>query len=264
MAYSHGNSFIIKSSISGELPKNVIKLGDIKGDLHIHTTASDGRGKVEDIVRAAKKKGYKYIAITDHSKYVRIAGGMDEKRLLAYAKKIRKLDKDIKGIKILMGVEVDILESGKLDLEDYALKEMDIVVAAVHSHFSMDRRKQTDRILRAIDNKYVNILAHPSGRLITSRRGLQIDFEKVFLKAVENNIFLEINTHGERIDLNDINARRAKEIGAKFVINTDSHEIEQLDEIKYGVITARRAALRKKDVLNTYSFDKMIKALKKA
>ncbi len=251
----------IEAALKKSLPKKLIKASDIMGDLHIHSNATDGRSSIEENIIAAKKKGYEYCAITDHSKLIKISGGMNEKQLLKHVDNIRKIAKKIKGIKVLAGVEVDVLENGELDLEDYALKELDIVIAAVHSKFLLDKKKQTERVLKGIDNKYVNILAHPSGRLITKRRPLEIDFDKIFKKAVEVNCFLEINTHGDRIDLNDVNARRAKELGTKFCINTDAHEVSQLDLIKYGVITARRAWLEKQDVVNTYSYDKMVKAL---
>ncbi|MFH1665393.1 MAG: DNA polymerase/3'-5' exonuclease PolX [Candidatus Omnitrophota bacterium] len=253
----------IEAALKGLLPGRLLEIKDIIGDLHIHTSETDGSSALEDVVEAARKKGYKYIAITDHSKLIRIAHGMDEKRLLKHAEKIRKLDAKTKGIKVLAGVEVDILTDGSLDLEDRALKELDIVIAAVHSAFTLERDKQTARILKAMDNKYVNILAHPSGRLITSRTGLDMDLDRVFRKAAENNVFLEINTHGERIDLNDVNSRRAKELGVSFAINTDAHDITQLDLMMYGVITARRGWLEKKDVLNTLPLDKMLKALKR-
>ena len=253
----------IESALKKTLPEDLLCADDIKGDLHIHTTASDGRSDIKDIIKAAKDKGYKYIGITDHSKHVKVAGGMDETQLLRRVKEIRKIAGSIKGIKILAGVEVDILDKGKLDLEDYALKELDIVIAAVHSKFSLDKETQTTRMLKAMDNKYVNVLAHPSGRLITKRKAIELDFDKVFKKATENNVFMEINTHGDRADLNDINCIRAKELGCKFVINTDAHEAGQLDGMKYGVITARRGWLVKDDVLNTYSFSKMIKAMKR-
>jgi len=251
----------IEAAQMGRLPANLLTEKDILGDLHLHTKETDGNLSVKDIVLEAKRRGYKYIAITNHSKYVRIANGMDEKRLLAHVADIRKVSSRISGIKVLAGIEVDILEDGRLDLEDYALKELDIVIAAVHSHFALDEKKQTERMVKALDNKYVNILAHPSGRLITTRTPITMDFEKIFLLCAENNIFLEVNTHGERIDLNDLHCRMAKKVGAKFVINTDAHDIAQLDAMKYGVITARRAWLEKKDVLNTYQPGKVIKAL---
>ncbi|MFH1798090.1 MAG: DNA polymerase/3'-5' exonuclease PolX [Candidatus Omnitrophota bacterium] len=254
----------VEAAIAAKLPKNLLEAGHIQGDLHSHTNATDGHDSLEEMVRAAQAKGYKYIAITDHSKAVKIANGMDEEKLLMHAEKIRKFAKKIKGIEILAGVEVDILEKGKLDLEDYALKEMDIVIAAAHSHFGLDEEKQTARVLKAMDNKYVNILAHPSGRLITSRSSIQADFDKIFKHAAWRGICLEINTHGERIDLNAAHCRRAKELGAKFAINTDAHSASQLDLIVYGVVTARRGWVEKQDVINTYSFSKLVKMLRRS
>ncbi|MFC1644011.1 DNA polymerase/3'-5' exonuclease PolX [Candidatus Omnitrophota bacterium] len=253
----------IEAAQKGTLPKNLLDAKDIKGDLHTHTTATDGSASAEEMVAAAKKKGYKYLAITDHSKNVRVANGLDEKRLLKHVEKVRKIARKTKGMKVLVGIEVDILEGGKLDFKDSVLKELDIVIAAVHSRFSLEKEKQTSRILKAMDNKFVNVLAHPSGRLITTRSSIQVDFDRIFTKAAQNNVYLEINTHGERIDLNDAHCRRAKELGAKFVVSTDAHAVEQLDGIIYGIVTARRGWLEKKDVLNTYSLDKLIKALKR-
>lgn len=252
----------VELALRKDLPE-LVEMGDIKGDLHLHTTETDGRASVEEIIKASKKRGYKYIAITDHSKNVKVANGMDEKRLLEHAERIRKYASRIKGMDVLVGVEVDILEDGKLDLKDAVLKELDIVIISVHSKFTLEKDKQTRRMLKAMDNPYANVLAHPSGRLITTRSPIQMDFDAVFRKAAERGIFLEINTHGERIDLNDVNSRRAKELGAKFVINSDAHDLAQLDQLAYGVITARRGWLEKDDVLNTYPLAKMRKALKK-
>jgi DNA polymerase (family 10) len=253
----------IDLALKGEIPEDLIEPGDIIGDLHMHSNETDGAGSIEDMIKACKYRGYEYMAITDHSKHVKIANGMDAKRLLRHCERIREVSGGIKGIKVLAGVEVDILKDGQLDIEDDVLKELDIVIAAIHSNFALSAKKQTSRILRAMDNKYVNILAHPSGRLITTRKGIDFDRDTVFKKAAENKIALEINTHGERIDLNDVNSRRAKEFGATFSINTDSHAVNQLDLIKYGVITARRGGLLKSDVINTYTRDKLIKFLNK-
>ncbi len=253
----------VEAAMKGKLPKNLLQLKDIKGDLHLHTTATDGRATVEELIEAARKKGYQYIAITEHSKNVRVAHGLDERQLMRHVEKVRKTAKKTRGIKVLAGVEVDILAKGKLDIRDSVLKELDIVIASIHSNFSLNRERQTERILRAFDNKYVHALAHPSARLISSRSSIFADFEKIFEAAVERNIYLEVNTHGERIDLNDIHCRMAKEMGAKFVINTDAHEVAQLGEMKYGVITARRGWVEKNDVLNTFTYEKLVKALKR-
>ncbi|MEA3490060.1 MAG: DNA polymerase/3'-5' exonuclease PolX [Candidatus Omnitrophota bacterium] len=253
----------VEAAMEGKLPAGLLDIRHIKGDLHMHTSATDGRNSVEEMVEAAREKGYKYVAITEHSKNVRVANGMDERRLLKHVENIRKYAGKKRDIKVLAGIEVDILGDGKLDLKDPVLKELDIVIAAIHSRFSLEKDKQTERILRAMDNGYVNVLAHPSGRLITTRSPLQADFDRIFSRAAESNIYLEINTHGERIDLNDVHCRRAKELGAKFVVNTDAHEAGQLDEMIFGVVTARRGWVEKKDVLNTYGYEKMIKALKR-
>ena len=229
----------------------------------MHSDETDGADPVEKMIRACKERGYSYMAITDHSEYVRIANGMDEYRLLKHCEEIRRISSKIKGIDILVGVEVDILKDGSLDFSDNVLKELDIVIASIHSNFTYERERQTKRILKALDNKYVNILAHPSGRLITTRKGLDFDLDAVFKKAYENKIALEINTHGERIDLNDVNSRRAKEFGAKLAINTDAHAVKQLELLKYGVTTARRAGLVKNDVINTYTYSKLMRFLAK-
>lgn len=252
----------VELALKKALPE-LVGIKDIKGDVHLHTTESDGRSTIEEMIAAAKKKGYKYIAITDHSQNVKVANGMDEKRLLAHMERIRKIASGIRGIEVLAGIEVDILETGKLDIKDYALKELDIVIASIHSKFTLEKDKQTARMLRAMDNPYVNVMGHPSGRLITTRSPIQVDFDAVFKKAAQNGIFLEINTHGDRIDLNDVNARRAKELGAKFVINSDAHDVGQMDQLVYGVITARRAWLAKDDVVNTYSLEKFKKAMER-
>ena len=253
----------VEAAMEGHLPKKLLDIKDIKGDLHMHTDATDGNNSIEEMAAYAKKKGYEYIGITEHSKLVRVANGLDEKKLLKQVEKIKRANKKVKGIKILSGVEVDILPDGKLDIKDYVLKELDIVIAAIHTRFSMPRKDQTERILRAMDNKYVNALAHPSGRLITTRTPIQVDFDKIFKKAAASNIYLEVNTHGERMDLNDVHCKRAKEIGAKFLISSDAHSLEQLDKLIFGVITARRGWVEKKDVLNTLPLEKIKKALKR-
>jgi DNA polymerase (family X) len=254
----------IEAAIKGELPAGLVDISDIKGDLHLHTTRTDGKMSIEEVIDSAVEKGYRYIAVTDHSKLVRIANGMDGKQLLKHVDNIREIARKHRNMHVLAGVEVDILKNGELDIENSVLRELDIVIAAVHSNFLADRKIQTQRLLRALDNKYVNVLAHPSGRLITKRDPLDLDTDKVFLRAAENNVALEINTHGERVDLNDVNCMRARELGARFAINTDSHERGQMEGMKLGVATAKRAWLEKKDVVNTYSFDKLMKALKRS
>ncbi len=253
----------IEAAMADKLPKSLIELKHIKGDLHVHTTATDGHNTIEEMARAAKSMGYAYLGITDHSKAVRIANGMDEKRLLKHMEMIRKVDGRIKGIKLLAGIEVDILRDGKLDLKDAVLKELDIVIAAIHSHFALDRETQTARVLKGMENKHVNVLAHPSGRLIARRSPIELDFDRVFTLARNANIYLEVNTHGKRIDLNDVHCRRARGIGAKLAINTDSHDTDSLDQMIYGVTAARRGWVEKNDVLNTRPLGPLLKALKR-
>lgn len=253
----------VEAALKGEIPRDLVQFEDIKGDLHLHTVDTDGKMGLDELIEAAMEKGYHYMAVTNHSKLVRIANGMDEKRLLEHVGHVRKTAKRYGKIKVLAGVEVDILRDGTLDIEDYALRELDIVIAAVHSNFSADREIQSERLLRAMDNKYVNILAHPSGRLIRKRAALDFDRDRIFTRAAENNVMLEINTHGERVDLNDTACLRAKALGAKFVISTDAHEKRHMTGMKLGVATARRAWLTKKDIVNTYTFDKLVKSLKR-
>jgi DNA polymerase (family 10) len=252
----------IEAAKKDKLPK-VIKLSDIKGDLHMHTKKTDGAHSIRQMAEVAKERGYDYIAITEHSKSVRIAGGIDEKELAKHIKDIEKEDKKIKGIHILKGIEVDIKESGKLDLEDNILKELDIVIAAVHFKFNLNEEEMTERILKAFDNKHVNVLAHPTGRLIGKRSPYSLNFEKVFKEAKKRNIALELNSNSNRLDLNDVHCKLAKDIGAKIIINTDSHAMQQLHNIEYGVITARRGWLEKKDVFNTLNYETFIKKIKR-
>ncbi|MBF0493668.1 MAG: DNA polymerase/3'-5' exonuclease PolX [Candidatus Omnitrophica bacterium] len=253
----------IEAAKDSKLPRNLITLKHIKGDLHVHSTASDGRNSIEEMAERAKELGHEYLAFCDHSQLIKIAHGLDETRLLRHADNIRKISSRLKGITLLAGVEVDILKDGKLDIADSVLRELDVVVAAIHSNFSLEMEEQTARILKALDNKYVNILAHPTGRLITRRSPMEIDFERIFKHAQENKVHMEINTHGDRVDLNDILARRAKKSDLKFSIDSDSHGVESLETIRYGVTSARRAWLEKDDVINTYSLEDLRKLLRR-
>lgn len=244
-----------------KIPK-LMELKDIKGDLHMHTKATDGENTIEEMAKAAKNLGYEYILITDHTKSTRVAGGLNEKEMLAHLKKIRDANKRIKGIEILAGAEVDILPDGELDYSADLLEQLDIVLAAVHSNFKMPKDKMTSRVIKALSNKYVNILTHPTGRLIGERDPYEIDLEKVLQAAKKYNVAIEINAHPKRLDLSDIYCMRAKKLGVKIVIATDAHNTEQLALMKYGVITARRGWLEKKDVLNTLSLEKLLRWLK--
>jgi len=240
----------IEAAQKGKLP-NPIELKDIKGDLHMHTNESDGTQDLETVAQDAYKNGYKYIAITDHSKTSAIANGLDEKRLLKQFKEIDKLNKKFKDFKILKGSEVDILNTGKLDFSDEVLAQMDIFPASIHSGFTMTEAKMTDRIIKAMSNPYVKIIGHPTGRLINRRDPYKLDMDAIIEAAKEYKVALELNAQPLRLDLKDNYLRQAKKKGVKIVIGTDSHHTSQKVYMKYGIYMARRGWLEKKDVLNT-------------
>ncbi len=250
----------IEAAQKGKLPK-LIELDDIRGDLQMHSKWSDGGNTIEQMAEYAKKLGYEYIAITDHSKAVRVAGGMDEKEVLRQIKEIDKINKKLKGITVLKGIEVDILADGSLDLPDRVLKELDVVVAAVHSRFKMPEKEMTQRIISAFKNKYVNILSHPTGRIIGRREPYQVNMEEIIKAARDSGTYLEINAYPERLDINDIYCRRAKEKGILISIDTDAHVFSQLEYMKYGVAVARRGWLEKKDIINANPLAKLKKLL---
>ena len=236
----------------GALP-HLIELDDIRGDLQMHTKATDGANTIDEMARYAKGLGYEYIAITDHSKAVRVAGGLDDKELAAHIKAIRKANSELDGIEILSGVEVDILKDGRLDISDEVLSECDVVLAAVHSGFTMPRDEMTERIKRGIGNLLVNILAHPTGRIINEREPYEIDIEEIIREAKAQHVALELNSYPNRLDLKDVHCRAAKDAGVKISTNTDSHADLQLRNMRYGIATARRGWLEPDDVINTYS-----------
>jgi DNA polymerase (family 10) len=240
----------IDAARHGRLPE-LIGLDDLKGDLHCHTNASDGRHSLEAMAAAAAERGLEYISINDHSKHVTIANGLDERRLLAQIKAIDRLNEKLNDIVLLKSVELDILVDGKLDLPNRILKELDLTVCAVHYQFGLSQRKQTERILRAMDNSYVNILAHPTGRLINERAPYALDLEKILDGAKERGCFLEVNAQPDRLDLTDEACKLAKEIGVKLAISSDAHSTEQLDLLRLGVDQARRGWLSADDVINT-------------
>ncbi len=242
---------------------NLIDFKDIKGDIHCHSNWSDGKSTIEEMAHAALKMGYEYIAITDHSPASRIANGLDVKRLREKIKEIEKTRKKVKGIKILSGTEVDILSDGSLDYPDEILRNLDIVIAAVHSGFKMEKDAMTKRITSALKNPYVHIFAHPTGRLINEREPYNVDLEEVFRVAKQHGKAIEINASYMRLDLNDINSRRAKELGIPITINTDAHRTDHLQFMLYGIGTARRGWIEKKDVINTFSYSKLTSWLKK-
>ena len=252
----------IELSRKKNLPE-LIGIKDIKSDLHIHTEASDGSLKIDEIAEITKKMGYSYIAITDHSASLKVAGGLDEKRLFENIKKIDRINARQKGFSILKGAEVDILSDGSMDYGDNVLRELDFVIAAIHSGFKQTRDILTMRIIKAMENRYVNMVAHPTGRLIGSREGYEIDIQRILKTARDTNTAIEINAYPERLDLNDMNCRMAKEAGVMLGIGTDSHMRGQFGNMAFGVGVARRGWLNKKNVLNTYSLKEFLKRIKK-
>jgi DNA polymerase (family 10) len=246
----------VEAAINKTLP-DLIELRDIKGDLHIHSTWSDGGSSIEDIVIKARKIGYEYIAITDHSQGLKIAGGLDKHELGLKRKEIERLNNKYKDIKILFGTEVDIDSNGNLDYPDEVLKEMDIVIAAIHAGFKQPKEVLTKRIIKACQNRYVHIIAHLTGRLWGARDSYEVNLEEIFKVCKDTDIVLEINSFPQRLDLNDVVSRMARDAGVKLVINTDAHLSEQLDMMKFGCAVARRAWLEKKDIINTKSLSKL-------
>ena len=234
---------------------------DLQGDVHMHTNTTDGRCSIDEMAQAARRRGYKYMAITDHSKNLAMANGLDDKRALEHIRKIRACKVD--GIGILAGIEVDILADGELDLSDSVLEQMDVVIASVHSHFNQEPAKMTERLLRAIANPHVSILGHPTGRILLRRDAYDFDMDAVLKAAAKHKVAMELNSYPDRLDLSDRHLRMAKERGVKVVINTDSHHTSHLEKIKYGVLQARRAWLTREDVLNTLPAEKFAKAMKK-
>jgi DNA polymerase (family X) len=253
----------IEAAENGKLPK-LIEVGDIQGEVHMHTVATDGKNSIEEMAEAAVARGYKYIAITDHSKNLAFANGLDDKRAEAHIKKIRAVAERATGIAILAGIEVDILQDGELDLSDSVLAQMDVIIASVHSHFQQEPAKMTDRLLKALSNKYVTALGHPTGRLLLRRDAYDFDMSAVLRQAAKNKIAMELNAYPDRLDLCDRHLRMAKEHGVKVVINTDAHHTSHFDKLRYGISQARRAWLTKDDVINTLPLDKFKAAAKRA
>ena len=252
----------IEAAQQGKLPK-LITLKDIRGDVHVHTKETDGRHSLEQMVEAARQRGYQYIAITEHSKRLSMTHGFDAKRLAKRNDEIDRLNGKLKGFSILKSIEVDILEDGSLDLPDDILKELDLTVCSVHSKFNLPQKKQMERIIRAMDNPYFNILAHPSGRLINERQPYEVDMEGLIKAAKERGCIMEVNAHPDRLDLSDIHCRLAKDNGVKMVVSTDAHSVNDYDLMRFGVWQARRGWLEKEDVLNTRTADELKKLVKR-
>jgi len=252
----------IELARKGRLPK-LISRDDIRGDLHSHTSATDGRNSLREMAEAARERGYEYLAITDHSRHVTVAHGLNSKQLLEEIKQIDRLNAKLDGIEILKSCEVDILDDGSLDLPDSVLRELDLTVCAVHYNFNLAEHKQTERIIRAMDNPCFNILAHPTGRLINKREGYDIDLPAVMAAAKERGCFLEINAQPARLDLTDTYCKLARDLGLKTAISTDAHSIDQLDFMRFGIGQARRGWLGTGDVLNTCRLDELRKLLRR-
>jgi DNA polymerase (family 10) len=244
------------------LPK-LITQPDIQGDVHMHTVETDGRNTIEEMAEAAKARGYKYMAITDHSKNLAFANGLDDPRAVAHIARIREAGKQIEGITIFAGIEVDILADGDLDLSDDVLAQMDLVIASVHSVFNQDSAKMTERLLKAIENPNTSIIGHPTGRIQLRREAYAFDMTAILTAAAKHKVAMELNSYPDRLDLNDVHLRQAKQQGVKIVINTDSHHTSHMEKIRYGILQARRAWLAKDDVLNTLPAQKFAKAMKR-
>ncbi len=252
----------VAAAARGKLP-TLVEARDLRGDLHMHTTASDGADTLEAMANAARARGYRYIAITDHSQSLHITNGLSEERLLEQIRIIDRLNARLDGLRILKSAEVDILADGKLDYSDAVLKELDCTICSIHSRFGLNKEQQTERILRAMDNRYFTVLGHATGRLLLKRPGYQLDMERLFEHANAVGCFFEINSSPDRVDLSDVHARAAKECGLRIAINTDAHSVGELDFIAAGIDQARRAWLEPADVLNALPMQKLLKVFRR-
>jgi DNA polymerase (family 10) len=241
----------------------LITLDHIRGDLHSHTKDTDGKYSTEEMVVAAKAKGYEYLGISNNSQHLTVPKGLDKKRLAKQIKEIERLNEKMKDFTVLKSIEVDILEDGSLDLPESILKRMDFVVCSVHSKFRLSKKKQTERIIRAMDDPYCHILGHPTGRLINERAPYDLDMEKVMEAARERGCFMELNAKPERLDLSDIHCRMAREMGVKVAVSTDALSIDDLDHMRFGLGQARRGWLEPDDMLNTRSWKELKKLFKR-
>ena len=255
------NTGEIAAAEQHKLP-SLLTLKDVKGDLQMHSRASDGKNSIEEMAEAARQLGHQYIAITDHSKAVTVANGLDEKRMAAHIKKIHALSEKELGIRVFAGAEVDILKDGALDYSDEILAQLDVVVCSVHSYFNLDRAAMTERMLAAIENPYAQIIGHPTGRLLLRRDAFVYDMEKVLDACAKHGVAMECNSYPDRLDLKDVYLRMCKERGVKVVISTDAHSTMNLAFIRYGVTMARRGWLEKKNVINTLPADEFLAALR--
>jgi len=255
------NSGEIEAAAAGRLPE-LVELGQLRGDLHMHTTETDGRASLQEMAEAARALGYEYIAITDHSKALAMANGLDEKRVVAFARQVRQINREGAGIRIFSGIECDILKDGAMDLANDALAELDLVIGSVHSHMNQEHAEMTGRLLRALECPHLRILGHPTGRLLLQRDPFPFDFDRVVAEAVRRGVWLEINASPERLDLDGPLIRGAKAKGASFTISTDAHHPKHLAAMRYGVTTARRGWLGPGDIRNTLPVDRFAAALR--
>jgi len=240
-----------------KLPK-IIEYNDIKGDLHCHSNWDGGANSIKEMVKAAQEMGYQYLGISDHTKFLRIEHGLNEQQLAQQRKEIDKLNSKLKNFRILHGAETNILNDGSIDIKDEALKKLDYVIAGIHSSMKMDKERMTERIIKAMKNPNVNIISHPTGRILKRRDEYQVDFKKILKAAKEFKVILEINSSPDRLDLKDSNIRKAKNAGVKMIINTDAHHKNQLNLIKFGISQARRGWAEKKDTINTQPLEKLL------
>jgi DNA polymerase (family 10) len=251
----------IEAAENHGLPE-LITQDDLQGDVHMHTVETDGRCTIEEMAGAARERGYKYMAITDHSKNLAFANGLDDKRAVEHIARIRAASEKMGSIRIFAGIEVDILGDGSLDLSDSVLEQMDIVIASVHSHFNQSPAEMTDRLLKAVSNPNVSLIGHPTGRILLRRDAYAFDVEAVLREAAGRKVAMELNAYPDRLDLCDRHLRLAKQHGVKIVINTDSHHTSHMEKIRFGIVQARRAWLTKADILNTLPVQSFAKAMK--
>jgi len=252
----------IEAALEHRLPK-LVELKDIQGDLHVHTYESDGSYSPDELARAAMKMGYKYLGISDHTRGLGVARGLDEKRFAQQIKLIENLNKNYRGFKLLTGAEVNITAGGDLDINEKTLGKLDIVIGSVHSSFNQTKEVMTRRIIKALNHPEIDILGHPSGRIIGERESYEVDWKEVFKVAAKNKVAMEVNSFPDRLDLKDILIKEAIKYGVKIVINTDSHQLEHLELMRYGVAQARRGWARKKDVVNTMSLKEILRWAKR-
>jgi DNA polymerase (family 10) len=247
----------MEAAAKGTLPK-LVETGDVQGDLHMHTTWSDGKYSIEEMVEASRKRGYKYVAITDHSKSLGVAGGLSDEDLIRHTDEVRSVGCKYTDIRVLAGTEVDIRQDGTLDYSDELLARLDFVVASVHSGFKQDRKSLTGRVVKAMQNPYVRVIGHPTGRLLGDRDAYDLDFDEIMKEAARTRTCLEVNANFHRLDLSDVLCRKAREMGVHIIINTDSHNYDDMTNLPYGVANAQRGWMDKDRVLNAQSVEELL------